>query len=338
MAQLVCSRTAFALRHAERVQRAFPMKRVAITGGTGFVGANLTRRVLRDGHEVHLLVRPGHAEWRIAEIRSATRLHVIDFSNAEEVFKTLKEVRPDWIFHLAAYGAYSSQTDLSRMAQTNIIGTMNLVNACMATGFESFVNAGTSSEYGYKDHAPAETECLEPNSHYAVTKASATLFCSYTARCKNVPIPTLRLYSVYGPYEQPTRLIPTLVRFGLEGKLPPLVNPNTARDYVHTEDVVEAFLLAAQDPGSDCGAIYNVGTGIQTSMEEVVSIARRIMNIQAEPEWGTMPDRIWDTNSWVCDNSKIERVLGWKPRLSFEEGLLQTVEWMRSNRSITPVS
>lgn len=311
------------------------MKRVALTGGTGFVGANLARRLLLDGHDVHLLVRPGHAEWRIAEIRRIARLHILDFLNPEEVSRTLKEIRPDWIFHLAAYGAYSSQTVLSRMVETNIIGTMNLVNACLETGFEAFVNTGSSSEYGFKNIAPSETEFLEPNSHYAVSKASATLFCTYTGRSQKVHIPTLRLYSVYGPYEEPSRLIPTLIRFGLEGKLPPLVNPNIARDYVYTDDVIQAFLLAAMHPSPDFGAVFNVGTGIQSSLREVVGIIRRILNIQAEPVWGSMPERIWDTNSWVCDRTKIESVLGWKPRVSFEDGLLQTIQWMRSSRNIS---
>jgi dolichol-phosphate mannosyltransferase len=311
------------------------MKRVALTGGTGFVGANLARRLLLDGHDVHLLVRPGHAEWRIAEIRRIARLHILDFLNPEEVSRTLKEIRPDWIFHLAAYGAYSSQTVLSRMVETNIIGTINLVNACLETGFEAFVNTGSSSEYGFKNIAPSETEFLEPNSHYAVSKASATLFCTYTARSQKVHIPTLRLYSVYGPYEEPSRLIPTLIRFGLEGKLPPLVNPNIARDYVYTDDVIQAFLLAAMHPSPDFGAVFNVGTGIQSSLREVVGIIRRILNIQAEPVWGSMPERIWDTNSWVCDRTKIESVLGWKPRVSFEDGLLQTIQWMRSSRNIS---
>jgi nucleoside-diphosphate-sugar epimerase len=308
------------------------MKRVALTGAAGFVGANLARRLLRDGHEVHLLVRPGHAEWRVAELRGAAQFHLIDFSNAAEVSRIVDSIRPEWIFHLAAYGAYSDQTDLPRMVQTNIVGTMNLVNACVAAGFEAFVNAGSSSEYGFKDHAPRETEVLEPNSHYAVTKASAALFCSYSARSRNVRIPTLRLYSVYGPYEEPTRLIPTLIRLGLEGKLPPLVNPNTAHDYVHADDVVEAFLLAAE-PGGDPGAIYNVGTGVQTSLEEAVRVARRLMDIESEPQWGSMPGKIWDTNCWVCDNAKILTELGWKPRLSFEEGLRKTIDWTLASRA-----
>ncbi len=159
-------------------------KRVILTGGTGFVGANLCRRLLREGHEVHLLVRPGYRPWRIEAVRSDLRLHKIHLSDKETLTREVVEIRPDWIFHLAAYGAYSSQTDLQRMVETNVTGTMNLVEACLATGFEGFVHTGSSSEYGFKNHAPSETELPEPNSHYAVTKASATLFCRTTAQTR----------------------------------------------------------------------------------------------------------------------------------------------------------
>jgi dolichol-phosphate mannosyltransferase len=129
-------------------------------------------------------------------------------------------------------------------------------------------------------------------------------------------------------------LIPTLIRSGLEGKLPPLVHPDTSRDYVHVEDVVDAYLLAAAHPNSEKGAIYNVGTGLQTSLREAVSTIRELLSIKAEPNWGSMPGRIWDTTSWVCDNSKIKKLLGWEPRVSFQEGLQQTISWTRSNREV----
>src|SRR5262249_24369371 len=145
----------------------------------------------------------------------------------EDPAAVVRRVRPEWVFHLAAHGAYSSQTDVRQILQTNVLGTAALVEACLETGFEAFVDTGSSSEYGFTDHAPAEDEAPEPNSHYAVAKASATLFCRHTARSRHVHIPTLRLYSVYGPWEEPTRLIPTLLVRGLDGTLPPLVDPDT---------------------------------------------------------------------------------------------------------------
>lgn len=307
------------------------MKRVIITGGTGFVGANLARRLLQEGHEVHLLVRQGFAPWRIEAIRADVRLHEVDLGNRESLLPVIDEIRPDWVFHLATHGAYSSQNDLSQIVRTNILGTVNLVEACLKSGFEAFVNTGSSSEYGFKDHAPSEKEWLEPNSYYAVGKASATLFCRHTAQSRGVLLPTLRLYSVYGPYEEPARLMPALIVRGLRGELPPLVNPDVARDYVYVDDICEAYLLAATRTGQEPGAVYNLGTGVQTSLGEVVSTARRLMNITAEPQWGAMPNRQWDTSVWVADHRKALNELGWRPEFTFERGLGRMHGWFLEN-------
>jgi len=221
------------------------MKRVLITGGTGFVGANLARRVLRDGHEIHLLVRRSRQSWRLDEMAADVRLHEADLEDREAVRRVVSRVKPDWVFHLAAYGAYPAQTDFERMVAANLTGSVTLLEACQESGVEAFVQTGSSSEYGYKDHAPAETEWLEPNSHYAVSKAAATQFCRFTAQKTKTNIQTLRLYSVYGPYEEPTRLIPTVIRRALtQGDLPPLVNPTIARDFVYVDDTVNAFAMA----------------------------------------------------------------------------------------------
>jgi UDP-glucose 4-epimerase len=310
------------------------VKRAIVTGATGFVGACLARRLLRDGHEVHLLVRPAHRSWRIEPIRADVRLHVVDLGDEAALVQTVAAIRPDWVFHLAAHGAYSSQRDPRAMVSTNVVGTMNLVEACLRGGFEAFVNTGSSSEYGWKDHAPAESEALEPNSHYAITKATATWLCRHTARARAVHMPTLRLYSVYGPWEEPTRLVPTLVVLGLEGKLPPLVSPTVARDYVYAEDAVDAYLLAATVRAGEPGAVYNVGTGVQTPLREVVEVARRVLAIEAEPEWGGYPSRSWDTDVWVADSSKIQRELGWRPRHALEDGFRAMAAWLREHPEI----
>src|SRR5207247_2954820 len=136
---------------------------------------------------------------------AALRLQAAVAADGERLPQVVRQIRTDWVFHLAVHGAYSWQTDLGQMVRTNILGTINLVGACVATGFEGFVNTGSSSEYGFKDHAPAETEALQPNSHYAVTKASATLFCRYTAESRRLRLPPLRLSSIYGPWEEPGR-------------------------------------------------------------------------------------------------------------------------------------
>lgn len=305
-------------------------KRVLITGASGFVGANVARRVLRDGHEVHLLLRPSHQSWRIDEIARDVRLHSAGLQDRDQVGRIVRSIKPEWVFHLAAYGAYSTQKDFERMVQTNVLGCASLLDASLALGVEAFVNCGSSSEYGLKDHPPTEDEALEPNSHYAITKASATHYCNLAARTHGARVFTLRLYSIYGPYEEPSRLIPTLLVRALDGQLPRLVSPRTARDYVFVDDACDAVVQVATSPELSSG-IYNLCTGVQTSLEALVSITRRMLNVSSEPQWGTMGQRSWDSDIWVGSPAKLLGQIGWRPTTELEKGLRQTVEWFRNN-------
>jgi dolichol-phosphate mannosyltransferase len=300
--------------------------RALVTGAAGFVGAVLSRRLVADGHEVDALVRPGSDLWRLRGVDA--RIHEIDLSEEPAVAALVGRIRPRWIFHLAAHGAYPLQSDFRAMVRTNVLGTLHLVESCARAGFDALVNTGSSSEYGFTDHAPTEEEEPQPSTDYAVTKLTATLYCRAAAARSGLWIPTLRLYSVYGPYEEPSRFVPQLAVRGLDGELPPLVDADVARDFVYVDDVVEAYLAAASLRGSDPGAVYNVGTGSQTSIRAAVDASRRILSIASVPEWGTMANRAWDTSIWVANPDKIQRELGWKPRTTFEEGFSRFVRWL----------
>jgi len=303
--------------------------RVLVTGAAGFVGAVLARRLAADGHEVHALVRPGSDRWRLEGLDA--KVQEVDLAEEPAVSALVAGVRPEWIFHLAAHGAYPSQSDFGAMVRTNVLATIHLVESCIRSGFEVLVNTGSSSEYGFVDHPPTEDEEPRPSSDYAVTKLTATLYCRAAAARSGLSIKTLRLYSVYGPYEEPSRFVPQLAVHGLSKKLPPLVSPEIARDFVFVDDVVEAYLAAASRHGGEAGAVYNVGTARQTTIREAVEIARRALSIESVPEWGTMPNRAWDTAVWIANPEKIERELGWKPRTTFEEGFSGFVRWLSEN-------
>jgi polyisoprenyl-phosphate glycosyltransferase len=305
-----------------------------VTGAAGFVGANLVRRLLADGHRVTALVRPGTVAWRLDTIRDDVEVLEVDLLDDAALRRTVMAQSPEWVFHLAAHGAYSWQTDAKRIVETNLSATVSLVEACRDAGCGAFVYAGSSSEYGVKDHAPSESEALEPNSDYALSKASATMYCRHVAKRDNFKAISLRLYSVYGPFEDPRRLIPKLVSTGLRGELPPLVQANTARDFVAADDAVQAFLSAAALDTTEFGAIYNVGTGVQTSIREVVDVARRLLDVRQEPDWASMPPRIWDSDTWVADSTKIRSELSWRPTVSLEEGLSGMVDWLRANPAV----
>lgn len=310
------------------------MSQVVVTGGTGFVGANLVRRLLQAGHQPVLFVRPGFASWRIESIRRQMTIREVDLVDAAALASAMAAARPKWVFHLAAHGAYSWETDAEQMYATNVVGTANLLEATSGADVEAFVNAGSSSEYGRLDHAPSESESGTPDTPYGITKAAASALCAAVAPTHPARIRTLRLYSAYGPFEDPRRFLPSLIVHGLRGELPPLVSPQTARDFVYVDDVVDALLLAAEDTVGEPGAIYNIGTGVQTTVGDAVETARRVMGIAATPAWGTMSARAWDTDTWVADARKSRDLLGWSARRSFEDGLRMMITWLKSEPGI----
>jgi len=313
------------------------MKRIAVTGASGFVGANIARRLVRDGHETHLLLRSSYRPWRLEEITRDVHLHRIELHEAAGVGKVLRQIRPDWVFHLAAYGNYPAQKNWTAMIETNLMGAVALVDACVEIGVEAYVQTGSSSEYGFKDHPTREDEVIYPNSHYAITKAGATHYAQLAARQFGLHAVTLRLYSIYGPYEEPCRFIPTLLTHGLKGRLPPLVAPDVGRDFVYVDDAVEAMLAVAALPQLPRGSVYNVCSGRQSTVASVVSLARELLAIAEEPVWSSLESRSWDTNTWVGVPDAIGRDAQWRASTDLRSGLQKTLEWLRQHPELCDI-
>src|SRR5262249_48895056 len=187
--------------------------------------------------------------------------------------------------------------------------------------------AGPSSEPAQPPAGPAETGAPAPNSAYAVSKVAAASLVYYFGRKRGLRCTNLRLYSVYGPLEDASRLIPNVVRFGVDGRLPEFVSPDVSRDFVYVDDVTEAFIDAALNLPPDAhGDSFNIGTGAKTTIGDVATIARDLFGVRDEPTF-TMPSRSWDTTDWFARIDKARDVLGWQPRTSFRGGLERTARW-----------
>jgi nucleoside-diphosphate-sugar epimerase len=307
-------------------------QRFLVTGATGFIGASLVRKLAEMGCEVHALVREGADMWRLRGTEQKVRLHKGDLTAADHLRDLVLSIQPTVVYHLAVHGAYPDQTNADEIIRTDIFGTWNLLKACAEVDYKVFVNTGSSSEYGPKLHAMRETDLPEPSSYYAVAKCAQTLVCQHMARAERRPVNTFRLFSVYGPYEAPSRLIPTIIRRCLEGKDLEMVSPETARDFVYADDVLEAYLQLGQ-LSLQCGETFNIGTGVQSTVRDVVRAVLRSTGAKVKVHWGSMAARVWDTDTWVADPSKVRRVLKWKPKTSLTEGIERTVEWFRGNRA-----
>jgi nucleoside-diphosphate-sugar epimerase len=303
--------------------------RVLVTGAAGFVGAVLCRRLLAKGFGVHALLRDPRRSWRIADVLPDIHVHEVDIRDEERLSRTVRAIRPEIVYHLATYGAYPHQTDADATIQTDIVGTWNLLKAMLTVDYRVFVNTGSSSEYGFKQYAMRETDLLEPNSYYSAAKCAQSLLCQHVARTEKRPVTTFRLFSAYGPYEEPTRLVPTLIRRCLAGQPLDLVSPEVARDFVFVEDVVDAY-LRIDALAKLSGEIINIGTGVQHTIRDIVETVLRETNATVECRWGSLESRIWDTSIWVADCTKSRRLLDWRPRTPLEDGIRLTVEWARS--------
>lgn len=312
-------------------------ERFFITGATGFVGSCLARRLAELGCEVHVLARPEADRWRLVGIEEKLHFHTGDLRDAERLRDIVRAVAPSIIYHLAVHGAYPHETDADRIILTDVVGTWNLLKASAEVDYKLLVNTGSSSEYGVKPHAMRETDALEPRSYYAVAKCAQTLVCGHRAMAEHRPVNTLRLFSVYGPYEEPSRFVPTVIERCLSGRELDTVPPETARDFVYIDDVIDAC-LKIDELSLQYGEVFNIGSGVQSTVGDVVRMALEQTGSNAKVNWGSMPARAWDTGIWLADCSKARRLLKWMAATSLAAGIGKTIQWRRSRGYWKPQS
>lgn len=309
-------------------------KSVLITGGAGFVGANLIRYFLRDGYTIHLLTRENTNLQNIQTIREKIDLYTIDLQNLSQLKRIVKKISPMYIFHLASYGNTRIQQDVNEMLRTNVMGLHNLLEATKIINYKLFVNAGSSSEYGFKNFPMKETDMLEPISFYAATKASATHLCRAFALQHKKPILTFRFFSIYGPFEDKKRFIPTAIHNALLGKLVALTKNEVRHDFIFVDDICKGYSLAIKNSKNNFqGEILNLGTGHHYTNNEVIKTLSSVMKKNIKTKKGAYDTHLWDTNYWKADISKAKEVLSWTPTYTLRKGLQTTVNWYTTQQN-----
>lgn len=261
--------------------------RIAITGSTGFVGKHFLDKVKGDKY---LHNKGGHIS------------SIIDYS-------------PDYIYHFAAE-IYNE----SSMMGSNVLLTHELLEAAkLIPNLKAFIYVGSSSEYGRKSHPMQEIDYLDPTTMYEATKGAGTLLCQAYARSYGLPVVIARPFSLYGEHEPRHRFIPTIINKIIHNETIS-ISPGV-HDFIHIDDFIDGLLMIADNPKP--GEIYNFGTGVQTTNEELVSLIEKIMHKKTKKKI-IQPLHAYDSDSWVGDSTKAS-LLGWKPR-TLNEGLTLTIK------------
>ena len=309
----------------------FAGQTVLVTGIAGFVGANLARELRARGANVHGLERATAYMWRLGELLPNIDLHRTDLTDAPALEQALRAIKPSIVYHLATQRAARTPQERAATMRSNVLGTLNLLEAAASAGCERFIHVGSSLEYGPKDQPSREADLLAPRSFFGACKAAGSLLCRQFALEHRLPLVILRLYSVYGYWEGPERLIPTAILAALGNGSIALTAAPCSRDFVFALDVVEACLLAA-DANADPGEIFNVGTGQQWTNEQAIAMVESIAGRKLSRRAEAYPARPTDTTFWVADNDKARRILQWSPRHSLRDGLAKTWAWMVQHR------
>jgi nucleoside-diphosphate-sugar epimerase len=278
--------------------------RALVTGAGGFVGRHLVTRLVADGWDVTGLTRAQ-----------------VDLADPVVAAAAVAAANPDVVFSLAAGRARATAAE---RAATIAVNTSPWLVDALPDRCRTVVRLGSSTEYAASPRPLAEDAVLEPRGFFGATKAAGSLLLQGAAAERGVRAAVLRAFQVYGPGDHPTRLVPVVLDAARAGAVVPLPVRLSRRDWVWVGDVVDACVRAAVDDALPPGLVLNIGTGVQTSTEELVAVAARVTGRPIATAAGAHPGRDWDTADWVADPSAARRLLGWAPTVDLAEGLART--------------
>ncbi len=317
---------------AALVYDAAPM-RALVTGGAGFIGSNLVDALLGRGDEVTVVddLSTGRRANLESAVAAGGELVESDIRDRAAMQSLLERVRPEVVFHLAAQvDVRRSTADPEFDAAVNVGGTINVLDAARVAGVRRFVNTSSGGAiYGEGQTIPApEEHPLAPESPYGQSKFAAEGYCDLFGRLHGQSVVSLRYGNVYGPRQDPLGEAGVVAIFCgrlLEGSRPTVFGDGLqTRDYLHVDDVVQANLAAAESPAT---GPLNIGTGVQTSVLDLVEALRPAATASFEPEHA--PERPGEVRHIALDSSRARAELGWEAAIGVREGLERTLDSLR---------
>jgi len=307
-------------------------QKILITGAAGFIGSHLTRKLVQDGYQVGIIELADSQRWRIKDVLKKTTVYEIDLKDTKAILDSICHFEPDVIFHLATYYAVEHhQQEIPLMANTNVLGAHNLLEASVQASVKLFVNTSSCFVYMQKDKPLQEKDKLKPINLYALTKIQAEQACAFYSEAYDLRTITFRLFPPYGPGDHARRLIPYVIKNMIDGNSLKMTTGTQKWDMIFVDDIIAAYMRLLELPQLDSKyEVLNIGTGNTVSVKEIVSHIKKITGSSVEPEWDAIPHRSNEVWYVAANTRKTESLLGWKPKTQIlDEGLDQTVKWFQ---------
>ena len=313
-------------------------KHVLITGAGGFIGSHLTAKLVRLGAKVRAFVRynsrndPGLIEILPSPVKNELEVIMADLRDPEAVQGAAENI--DIVFHLGALIAIPySYVHPREVVETNIMGTLNILNVAKRYQIKKIIHTSTSEVYGTAQYVPIdEKHPLQGQSPYSASKIGADKIVESYFRSFDIPVATVRPFNTYGPRQSARAVIPTIISQALTKDKISLGSLFPTRDLSYVEDIVDGFIKAAQSDKS-IGEVINLGSGFEISIGD---LAQKILNLlKKDIKIVSASNRVRPTKSEVerliADVSKAKKLIGWESKVSLDEGLQHTIEWFREN-------
>lgn len=310
------------------------MVTVLITGGSGFIGSNLAHRLSKSKNNIELFVRSNSDLWRLNGLTSKINIHQVDILKKKELNSKINTIKPDIVYHCATYGVQNFQKDFYKMMNINCIGTYNLLESLLKyDNAKKIINVGSSFEYGMQSNSFKENHLSIPTTLYGISKNNQTNIAQYFAKHQNLPVITFRVFSAYGKYDAPGKLMADMMYALINKTKMKLAEKNTIRDFIYIDDVIDALILGMKT-NVPYGEIFNIGTGMGHTVYQMFDEIQKITKNTINVSWNNK-DRMRDFDKIKSKNvaniDKIKNILKWIPNNSFKMGINKTYKWYVEN-------
>ncbi len=299
------------------------MKRAFVTGASGFIGAAVVRQLIKRGVEVAVLRRASSSSQRLIDLRS--ELHDIECpdNRVQSFVDEFKAFAPDTVFHLGWGGVGSAFRNDARQQFENLQFAVEMTELSVQAGVVHWIGAGSQAEYGPKTRAIRETDLAQPTSLYGAAKLSAAVMTERIAVLGGIRHSWMRIFSTYGPDDNPEWMLPTLIRNLLSGHRPALTAGEQLWDYLHVDDAASAFIAIADSASK---GIYNLGSGDAIPLRTVIETIRDLIDPNLPLGFGEVPYRPDQVMRLQADVAALQSATGWRPKVSLCVGLADLVE------------